>query len=515
MFEFAVLVGIYSYFLFLLGLLGSLGIFPLTASLIVFLTVSLTIFIRNHPLLKLINFVNKLATVEKAALFLLVVLMLINLIGALGPETAFDSLWYHLTIPKVYLANQKIFYITGGLLYYSVMPKLIDIIYIPFIALKIDILTKLLSFLFSILTVFVIYRTARLFFTKHIALITVLVFYSNLVVSWEATTSYIDFGRTFFESLAVYYLIIFLNKKKNEQLIKIGIAEGLSISSKILAVGSLIPLFLTLLWDRIKLKKIFLCMLISVLIPLPWFIFAYVSTGNLFYPFFSPLFQTYPGVDLLAPVKLLRSPDPISPIYFISLPLIVLYYKKYKPIYKKTVIYAFLTFLVWWISPQTGGGRFLMPYLPVYSILVGGVIFYSSKNVAKYLTLVVVFITVVTIFYRLGANMRYLPVVLGKESRQEYLSKNLKYDFGDFYDTDGYFSKHITQKDVVLTYNIHNLYYIDFPFIDSTWIKKGDKFNYLLVRGNIPTRFKKWKLVYKNNKTNIKLYSGGGKMWEY
>ena len=53
-----------------------------------------------------------LSNINKLELVLIVILLtqgIINLIGALGPELGFDALWYHLTLPKIYLSEGKIF----------------------------------------------------------------------------------------------------------------------------------------------------------------------------------------------------------------------------------------------------------------------------------------------------------------------------------------------------------------------------------------------------------------------
>ena len=88
--------------------------------------------------------------------------------------------------------------------------------------------------------------------------------------------------------------------------------------------------------------------------------------------------------------------------------------------------------------------------------------------------------------------------------------------YGDFYDTDNFFKKNIRKDDVVLLYGFHNLYYVDFPFIDSSFVKKGDRFNYVaLQKGELPKRFSNWNLIYYNSKTLVKLYSFNGQKWIY
>jgi hypothetical protein len=94
--------------------------------------------------------------------------------------------------------------------------------------------------------------------------------------------------------------------------------------------------------------------------------------------------------------------------------------------------------------------------------------------------------------------------------------KEIGISIGDFYDIDGYFAKHIKPTDRVLLYGFHNLYYVDFPFIDNSWVAKGNTFNYVAVQGNgMPDRFKYWTLVYFNPITQVRLYTFKGQTWFY
>jgi len=112
------------------------------------------------------------------------------------------------------------------------------------------------------------------------------------------------------------------------------------------------------------------------------------------------------------------------------------------------------------------------------------------------------------------ANTKYLPVIFQKQTKEEFLTNHLNFNFGDFYDTDNYFKTHINNTDRVLLYGFHNLYYVNFPFIDSSYVRKGDGFNYIATQNSkIPERFKFWKLIYSNKKTGVKLYSLGGQTW--
>ena len=172
-------------------------------------------------------------------------------------------------------------------------------------------------------------------------------------------------------------------------------------------------------------------------------------------------------------------------------------------------LYSMLALVVWYFTPRTGGGRFILPYLPAFSILCAALIDQVWRDVylRRFLITVVIFASLFSIIYRFGANSKYLPVILAQETKGEFLAKHLNFAFGDFYDTDNYFAEHIKQDEKVLLYGFHNLYYVDFPFVDSSWVREGDAFQYIAVQqGDLPKEFKNWKLVYENRKTMVKLY---------
>ena len=321
-----------------------------------------------------------------------------NLVGALGPELGFDALWYHVPIPQTWLSQEKIT-LLGGDLYYSGLPKLVDMLYVypkP----------QLIHFGFGILILVVIYKLARKYLEQKYSLLACLIFYTNLVVGWQSITAYIDLGRTFFEILALY---LFAEKKYFQT----AIILGLAISSKILAIGSL-PIFIILGLSN-------LYFLISLLIVTPWLIFNFVNTGN---PI-SPIFSGYP-IDWNFSLNILRLADPINPLYVMVLPLLLMI----KKIPRILFVYCSLGFVVWFLTPHTGGGRFLLPYLPAWSVLAAIVIQVTSDKVTRsFLVGVAIVLAVISIGYRGIANAKYLPYLVGIQTKQEFLDKYLYYRF--------------------------------------------------------------------------------------
>lgn len=474
-------------------------------------------------------------------LSLITIQALINLVGALGPELAFDALWYHLTIPKIYLQQNSIFYI-GGHLYYSAMPKFTEMFYLVALALGNEISAKVIHFSFGVATLIVLYKMSRSFLSSKDSLLVSLIFYSNLVVGWMSITAYIDLARTFFETLALWSFLIFVRSNAFKWLALSGVMLGFGASCKLLSLWSVVTYLCLLLYlglqKKIKLisilkQSLFFCTIVFVIVS-PWLIFSYLNTGNPVYPFFSPVHQNLGDTTSFKPKDIiaatwsifLLSPDPISPIYFISLPLIIFYFcnilfktigKQIRLLINLLLIYLSLGFIILYFTPLASSGRFSMPYLPAFSLLfVLLVNFLKNKLLYKFLLTVILIVSLSSIVYRGSANKRFVPIFLGKENTDTFMLNNLEYKAGNFYDVDNFFAKNIKPDNKILIYGISNLYYVNFPYIHESWVKKGDQFDYILTKDIVlPERFKNWSLVYENERTRVKLYSLDGKKVAY
>jgi hypothetical protein len=183
MFTLALSIGIYSYLVLLIGFFGLLYKQIIIAGTIIYVF-GFIFFLRKKFGIQ--NFRNKMICFEKKCtklriIFLLLILFqaLVNLAGVLGPELGFDALWYHLTLPKIYLQNHSIFYVPGGLLYYSAMPKLAETLYIVGLAFGNEIFVKLIHFFFGILSLFALYKLSRKFLPINLSLLVLILFYSS------------------------------------------------------------------------------------------------------------------------------------------------------------------------------------------------------------------------------------------------------------------------------------------------------------------------------------------------
>jgi len=528
MVELAILIGIFSYLVFAVGLIGNLR--SLSYLGIGFLMIILFLAAKKRPWEKIYSFWQEVKK-ERICLVLLGLLfaqVIVNLIGALGPELGFDALWYHLTIPKIYLSQNKIFFIPGSLFYYSAMPKLTEMLYLVSLVFSpIGTLAKLIHFSFGILSAIALYRLAKRYLKTRESLLTVLIFYTTLIVGWQSITAYIDLTRTFFEILALDLFLRWWGRdqtKKEDKLLLIesAIMLGLAVSTKLIAFVSLpIYLILILFKSRRPLNTIYY-ILYTVLIPLPWFVFSYLYTGNPIYPVFSGILDQSHKIVTFDLIRVFRDfwgllyhpQDFISPVFLIFLPIVILMAIKgrLKDELRVLLGYVFLTALFWYFTPRTGGSRFVLPYLPALSLLIVGIVSSGGKFFQKAIYIFGILIAVINIGYRALANKKYIPVIAGGQSWEEFLVRNLNFQNGDFFDQDEEIKK-MAKNDPVLIYGSHNLFYVDFPFVHSSYAGPNLPVSYILVQNkNLPKNIPLGKLIYNNRKTRVELYISRGNL---
>jgi len=418
----------------------------------------------------------------KLFLFLIVLQALINLVGALGPELGFDALWYHLTESKLFLQRKSIAPIPGNLLYWSGLPRLGEMIYAFALFLWDERLAKLIHWFFGILSTYLVYRLTIKHHKPTAALASSLLFYSTLLVGWLSTTSYIDLIAT------AFLLMAFLARQWWSR----GLALVLAGATKFHALAyNFVITFIP--W--------------SLLGALPFGLINYFSTNNFIYPFlenfgFGQDWLTHGfAFWLTRPLRLFF--DPLFRVGPVILILFILSLKHQSRPWLKTIIPVFF---IWFLGPGSGFGRFALFLLAL--LAVNSASLFSSKKIPHLVTSLVLLQATVGITGRAYANQKYLPVILGQQSKADFLAENLKFHFGDFYDIDGFFAKTIKPTDKVLVYHIHNLYYLDFPYDHSTWADTQVNYTHILVGDNqpLPKKHGNLPLIYQNPTTRVKLY---------
>lgn len=529
MVELALLIGIFSYLVFGLGLSGRLNMLGILGVLGV-LAVLVLLLVKRNKLLKTPKEIKK----DNGSRILVILLLLfagINLIGALGSELGFDALWYHLTIPKIYLQEGRIFFLRGGLFYYSAMPKLTEMLYLTSLVFSpAGTLAKIIHFSFGILCSMALFNLSRRYLKTKESLLAVLIFYSTLLVGWESITAYVDLARTFFEILALDLFLEWGNErdrgnpvdggaskkdKSNLRLIESAVMLGLAISTKLIAFASLLIFLVLILVKSKKLRLTISYLIFAVFTVSPWLVFSYVYTGNPIFPIFSGVLDNFHRIPSLNQIEMIRNwwtvlyhpQDLISPVFLIFLPVVlrVVFKGRLRVGLRVVGQYLLLAMVFWYFTPRTGGSRFILPYLPVMSLFLVAVV--EKENRWKnYLFKLAIFIAVINLSVRTVANYKYLPVVLGRQTREDFLTNNLKFNNGDFFDIDREIKKRV-KDEKVLIYGSHNLFYTDFPFVHESFAQKSQYYKYLLAQDyDLPDKYKNLKLIYQNQKTRVNLF---------
>lgn len=438
---------------------------------------------------------------------LLVLGALVNLIGAFGPEMGFDALWYHLTLPKLYLQAGEIYPVSGGLLYYSTVPRFTEIIYMLLIPVSGYIGPHLVQWLAGVLAGVVTYKIAKEYVSKQLAVLAAAIFYLTPLVGWQSGSAYVDLVRTLFESLAFLFFI----KKKP---IWSGVSLGLALSTKMLALGTM-PIFVVLFMWQKNWKGLIKFIGVSSWVAAPWYVYNFMMRGNPIYPIAGgvldsnhtalPQLLNFSSLATDFWKVFMRPEDLITPVYVLVLPIIILTFKKIWQKHPELLIFVVLSYLVWWLIPRLGGGRYLLPYLPVWATLVVVTLSLVKEKVIQYSFIVaIVLVCLLNLVYRVGATARLLPVVFGGESVTSYLCRNISSMPGTFVDCDSWFANNIENGELVYVQGVHNLFYLNFPFVHETWYQ-GEKIDYILIQGDGQPAFS-GELVNEDPVTNSRVY---------
>jgi len=180
-----------------------------------------------------------------------VCLALAVLIPALAPPSGadWDSLAYHLAIPKLYLEHHGFYYIDFAS--HSNFPFLVEMLYTPALSLNDPAGAKMVHCLCGVLLVLAVVMLVRKHFTPKAAPLAALALGGMPIVLWEATTAYIDLAAALYTVLAVYFLLDYFHGSDRRALVGCAIAAGFAASTKMTGLALIVLLVVWLVMDRI------------------------------------------------------------------------------------------------------------------------------------------------------------------------------------------------------------------------------------------------------------------------
>jgi hypothetical protein len=417
---------------------------------------------------------------------LFIILFLAALIPAMLPASMgdWDSLAYHLTVPKLYLQQGGIYRI--DIMSHSHFPMLAEMLYIPGLAFRMPGAAKMAGFWIAVLLVgAVAVLAARLANVSHAERseasrpdaeilrpaqnddgarndkyggMAALAIAGVPMVLWEATTGYIDTATALYMVVAVYFLLGYLDKPERRSLVGCAVAAGFAASTKMTGLAVIPLLAIWLVVDRyagerrIEWKPAALLVGVALLVCSPWYVKSWIYTGNPVFPFFYSAFggrgwtpalahfyaeqQARFGMGhgaasfLLLPYDLTFSPGAfydnpglyVGPLLLAALP--VLLFARYRSPKLKGLFLFFLANVAIWFA-LTQQSRYLIPTFALLGVLVSVLVGQDDRFRRARAALTAVFVATALFGAWTLAPLitSAAPLVFGQETQDEYLSR--------------------------------------------------------------------------------------------
>ncbi len=440
----------------------------------------------------------------------------VNLVGALGAELSFDALWYHLPIARLIAERGWWGVIPGGLLYYSGLPRVMEFVnaFLLSVGSRLgfespEILVKLLHLLFGMMSAGMIFRIARRYSNAGLSWMAAALWYSTLTVGWLSISSYVDLVRICLVLVSAWYFLEFAEKGRRRAVVSAAVFMGLAYSTKMMSIV-----------DALLLSVLIGCFAATRLDTrgVIWTVSKYVLTVSFFvlfwgilnlihgYNFFYPLFSKYNFMSdysiwrydvFFGPIWVFFDPryrtGPAALILLIGVVFCgFLKNKKYRALVFLT---ATLT-LSWYLIPRTGMGRFFLLPLALILTLVAAGFADAQNNWKKWGVAIAILQSTIGVVYRGVANAKFVPYLLGNESKEEFLARELKFDYGDYYDVGKVVEKEVGQKRYLVV-GVHNTYYLPGKFDHESWAEDGYCYPYALVRGEYGAKESWQQVIYQ------------------
>ncbi|MBA3065033.1 hypothetical protein FP828_00905 [bacterium] len=247
--------------------------------------------------------VGKFSFFEKTLFFILIFSAAVNLMGSLIPETYFDSLVYHLSIPRWWLLHHKI--AIAPYVNQTYYPLNMEVLFTAAISFSNSSGAKMINWFFALATCVLIYETAFSLTRKRgISIFSAVLYYTTPLLMMQTWRTGNEIGQGLWEILMIFNMLRYFKSEKKIYLILAGAAMGLSLGAKHPAMMSLLSVTGAFwLWNIFKiklplkaiLKKYTLFLAFTVLTAGPWYMKTFIATGNPLFPQFAGKISDFRG----------------------------------------------------------------------------------------------------------------------------------------------------------------------------------------------------------------------------
>lgn len=490
-------LGVIAYAVLTLGLLGFLSPAGLWVLLAIFMASAAFGFRNDLEWLKeiLIPRRGAFSALDAAVLVFSLFAIAAAFAGTSAPETANDSLCYHLNLPKIYLAENRIANIPFDT--NSGFPLLMEMLYTLGLGLGSVSLAKFFHFATGILTAALIaVRVHKISGDIRSGLAAGALFLTAPVILNQLSSTYVDVALACFTFFALDMFLEWFDKKEGRYLVLAGVFCGLALGVKFLALISILILFLFILVESLRndrpaaVRNLAWFSLAVFSCGAFWYIRSWVQMGNPVYPYFASIFgagDTSIHYDDIGVAKnplsfltafwtLTMKPQifegfgvQIGPAFLAFLPLSFGLLKNRK--LQILGIYSILFFIGWFLLGQSL--RFLAPVLPALAVLIGAGLAALPANIPS-LLLKILFTAVLGVHAALALyHYRHdFNVASGKEPSQIYLAREERsYKAALFSNSNLPESSHILNAD-----ETHMFYFKRKITRESVYVSMGNRY---------------------------------------
>ena len=401
--------------------------------------------------------------------------LLLTFLAALAPPTGWDALVYHLTGPRLYVEAGRVVHSID--LPYLGFPQLGEMQFTLGMLLAGDGVASLLHFGYGLLALTVTAALARRIFNDNTAWLAAALLLSVPTLLSLMSRAYVDVMLLFYVIAAFYAFTRWRELRETSDgpkwLLVIGVFCGFGLGVKYTAVAAPVALGLSLAWAsrhdglRAVAGRLLLLATVTISLALPWLLKNWLTTGNPTYPFFFPgvywdawraWWYDRPGTGLLTtgPWRLLIAPleatilgseggEPydatIGPLLLVAAPLLAVVWRSLSR--EERAVTGYLLFFLGvnyslWLAGLARSAllvqtRLLLPMFGLAAVL--GAVALDRLAILRRpqlavdwlvravmsLTLALLLFSELTVFLRDNP----LPVVLGLESRDDYLTRRL------------------------------------------------------------------------------------------
>ncbi|HEX7017875.1 MAG TPA: hypothetical protein VF209_03140 [Patescibacteria group bacterium] len=416
------------------GFVGAL--YPLLSILLIFPVVSFWFLIRPVG-----NVVRKRVVAQQwSEVFLMGVLLFIwglHASGIMVPETGFDAVWYHLPVIDRFLEYHRIVYVPEY--YQSVNPLLSDLIFLLGYQVAGEVGAKAIAYSLALTLLMISYRLARLYLSQFWSLLFIIQVSLIQVVTWQASSFYVDVAKAMWELGAMYLLLANPTQKTGtKETILSGLFFGASLATKQFSL-LLLPVMLVIVYLKDKNVRLSCYWLLAALfVPLPFYTYSWMATGDPFFSISIHLAKINEIGSNISPLShfmtqllslpyllwhlLFEARDYVSPLLLLLTPFALLQ-RKMLHTYWPLLVFSFGQFLIWWFVPPLSTRYALSGFVTLLLVLFIATADWIKKN-SKWNGAIIGGILLVSGFlllprlYVLTRNLRYLS---GHQNKTEYL----------------------------------------------------------------------------------------------